>query len=92
MTTVFRLELNTNDFFDNVIDHNSNEDTREWEDFVEATARAAARTVGPHGDTRLMDFMEEAGYTSAIGNILYKAMRAFTNRRIICNGEDFDLC
>ena len=91
MTTVFHLELDTTDFFDSVA-YCNDEDTNEWEGFVGATARAAASIDGPYDDTELMKFMERRGYTNQIADILYEAIKSFTNRRILDSNESFDLC
>ena len=96
MANVYEHALDTYDFFDTVVNFMSDvNDSREWEDFIEDTAEYAAEDC-PNSvisvRSRFEDFLYRHDYSDKIADILYDAMRAFTNERISETGANFDYC
>ena len=89
MKNVYEKVLDTYDFFDSVA--YDGDDTEEWEDFIEDVADYAAED-----DQRSINlcsnfesFLDIQGYSNKIADIIYDAMKAFTNERIRETGADF---
>lgn len=94
MANVYEHTLDTYDFFDSVV--YDGDDSREWENFIEDVAGYAAEDC-PDGvnisvRSRFEDFLYLHGYSDKIADILYDAMKAFTNERIRETGANFDYC
>jgi len=91
MTNVFEHVMDTHDFFDAVV--HCNEDTPEWEEFLQGVAKTASEP-GREGDvfTRFEDFMDGRGYRNQIADILYEAAKAYVNKSITESKADFDYC
>ena len=87
---VFRYELDTYDFFDTIVD--CNDDTEEWEDFLQGVAEDASEMVDGDVFTKFEDFMDRRDYTNQIADVLYEAAKAFANERIRETGADFNYC
>lgn len=96
MANVYEHALDTYDFFDTVVNFMANDDSREWENFIEDVAGYAAEdcpdSVNISVRSRFEDFLYRHGYSDKIADILYDAMKAFTNERISETGANFDYC
>lgn len=94
MANVYEHTLDTYDFFDTVV--YDGDDSREWENFIEDVAEYAAEdcsdSVSISVRSRFEDFLYRHGYSDKIADILYDAMKAFTNERISETGANFDYC
>ena len=88
MAKVCNFIMDTNDFFDYIL--YSNEDTEGWEEYVNDVTNRAATKEGMF--TRFENFMTEHEYDHKIYEVIYEAMRAFTNECIMKDNADFDLC
>ena len=96
MANVYEHALDTYDFFDTVVNFMANDDSREWENFIEDVAGYAAEDC-PDGvnisvTSRFVDFLFRNGYSDKIADILYDAMKAFVNEHISETGANFDYC
>ncbi len=87
---VFKYELDTNAWFDTIVD--CNDDTEEWEDFLQGVAEDASEMVDGDVFTKFEDFMDRKDYTNQIADVIYEAAKAFANERIRETGADFDYC
>ena len=88
MANVYEYTMDTLGFFDSVVD--CNDDTFEWEQFVETVADLAASDAS-HDFTVFEDFIWDHGYADKIADVLYDAAKAFTNEQIIETKAGFDL-
>lgn len=88
MANVYGRVMDTNDFFDMVVD--CNDYTEMWEQFLENVADLAA-SDDSHGFTVFEDFIWNHGYADKITDVLYDAAKAFTNEQIIKANAGYDL-
>jgi hypothetical protein len=90
MKNVYEKVLDTYDFFDSVV--YDGDDTEEWEVFVKDVADYAAEDDQRSLNlcSNFQSFLSNHGYEDKIADIIYDAMKAFTNKRIRENCADFD--
>lgn len=91
MANVYEKVLDSYDFFDSCVF--DNEDTTEWEQFLDEVSCYAAEDDQSSSNlsSRFESFLYERGYEDKLGDILYDAMKAFVNEYINKTGADFDL-
>jgi hypothetical protein len=90
MAIVYKHVMSTDDFFDSMLE--LNEDTDEWESYLDGVTKRAAKSSGTFSYTDFEMFLYNHGYSDRIGDVLDEAMRAFTNECINDDKADFDYC